>query len=212
MPRIETLYHGVDPASVRAWADSDGVREELEIPVDAPVVGTVANFRREKGHGILLNAAVHVRRAFPEVRFVLVGHGPLESRTRRLCRDLGLDRSVVFTGARHDAPRLAAAFDVFALPSLKEGLGIAVIEAMTLGRPVVVTRVGGLKELVEDGKQGLVVEPGNPEAFADAIIRLIRDTALRQRLGEAGRLVAARFDIRNAVRRHEEVYTELLTQ
>jgi glycosyltransferase involved in cell wall biosynthesis len=210
MPKVETLYHGVDLTAISRWESSDGVREELGIPADAPLVGTVANFRPSKGHSILLEAAVLVRRAIPDVRFVLVGLGPLEPEIRRGVRRLGLDGTVVFAGARDDAPRVAGAFDVFALPSVHEGLAIALIEAMALGRPAVVTRAGGLTEVLEHGKQGLVVNPRDPHGLADAIIRLLQDGDLRQELGEAGRRRAADFDIRKAVRRHEEVYTELL--
>jgi glycosyltransferase involved in cell wall biosynthesis len=81
---------------------------------------------------------------------------------------------------------------------------------MALGRPAVVTRAGGLTEVVEDGKQGLVVDPGNPLTLADAIITVLQDAALRKRFGAAGRLRAADFDVRKAVRRHEQVYAELL--
>jgi glycosyltransferase involved in cell wall biosynthesis len=211
MPPVETLHHGLDPAAVGSWAFSDGVREEFGIPPDAPLVGTVANFRASKGHTILLDAAVQVRRAVPEVRFLLVGHGPLEREIRRRSRDLGLDGTVIFAGAREDAPRLAGAFDVFALSSVYEGLAIALIEAMALGRPSVVTRVGGLTEVVEHRKHALLVEPGDPKPLADAIVTLLRDSGLRRHLGEAARRRAATFDIRKAVRRLEEVYSELLS-
>jgi glycosyltransferase involved in cell wall biosynthesis len=210
MPNVETLHHGVDPAAVRRWGSSDGVRDELGIPAGAPLVGTVANFRPSKGHAILLDAAVQVRRVLPEVRFVLVGHGPLESDIRRRARELDLNGTVIFAGARNDAPRVAGAFDLFALSSVYEGLAIALIEAMALGRPAVVTRVGGLTEVVENGVQGLVVAPGDPMALADAIVTVLKDSDLRERLGQASRLRAAKFDIRKAVRRHEEVYAELL--
>jgi glycosyltransferase involved in cell wall biosynthesis len=210
MPRVETLYHGVDPAAISQWGSSDGVREDLGIPKEAPLVGTVANFRASKGHSILLEAAVRVRRAIPGVRFVLVGFGPLESDIRHRASQLGLDGTVIFAGARDDAPRVAGAVDVFALPSVFEGLAIALIEAMALGRAAVVTRVGGLTEVIEHGKQGLLVPPGDPEALADAIVSLLEDADLRRQLGEAGRRRAADFDIRKAVLRHEEVYSELV--
>lgn len=210
MPPVETLYHGLDPAAVRTWAASDGVRQELGIPEQAPLVGMVGNFRHGKGHDVLLEAAIRVRRSIPDVRFILVGHGPLEAHIRRRTRELGLDKTVIFTGVREDAPRVAGAFDVFALPSRSEGLAIALIEAMTLGRPSVVTRVGGLTEVVEHGRQGLVVEPGDSEALAESIVTLLRDSDLSRELGEGARRRALKFDIRNAIRRHEEVYSELL--
>lgn len=210
MPPVETLHHGLDPVAVRRWDKSDGVREEFGIPQDAPIVGTVANFRASKGHAILLDAAVQVRLSVPNVRFLLVGHGPLELEIRRRAHDLELDGTVIFAGAREDAPRIAGAFDVFALSSVYEGLAIALIEAMALGRPAVVTRVGGLTEVVQHGEQALVVGPGDPIALANALVTLLRDKDLRQKLGEAARVRAAEFDIRKAVRRHEEVYAELL--
>lgn len=210
MPPVETVYHGLDPAAVLRWQSSDGVREEFGIPEDAPLVGMVGNFRAGKGHVILLEAAARVRRVIPEVRFLLVGHGPLESDIRRRALQMDLGETVVFAGARADAPRITGTFDLFALPSLSEGLAIALIEAMALGRPAVVTGVGGLTEVVEDGKQGLVVKAGDPEAFAEAILTLLHDANLRRTLGEAARVRAAEFDIRKAVRRHEQVYSELL--
>jgi glycosyltransferase involved in cell wall biosynthesis len=210
MPTVETLHHGVDPVALRRLSSPDGVREELGIPEDVPVVGTVANFRPSKGHAILLEAAVRVRNTIPDVRFVLVGLGPLESDIRRRARELGLDGTVIFAGARSDAPRVAGACDLFTLPSVHEGLAIALIEAMVLGRPAVVTRAGGLTEVVEHGKQGLVVAPGDPKPLADAIVILLQDADLRRRFGEAGRVRAEEFDIRKAVHRLEEVYTELL--
>jgi glycosyltransferase involved in cell wall biosynthesis len=210
MPPVETLHHGLDLAAVAAWGGGDGVRAELGIPGDAPIVGNVANFKPAKDHTTLLRAAARVREALPGVRFLLVGQGPLESETRRLAAELGLDRTVVFAGFRSDAQRLAAAFDVFTLASTYEGLPIALVEAMALGRPAVVTRVGGTPEVVTDGVQGLLVPPRDPAALADGLLRLLGDPELRARMGAAGRARALDFDIRRAVRRMEQVYTDLL--
>ena len=210
MPPVETLYHGPDPATLALASAVDGVREELGIPEGVPVVGTVAHLKPHKGHQHLLRAAAEVRRARPDARFVLVGRGPLESELRQLTSRLGLDGSVVLTGFRDDALRIASAFDLFVLPSEHEGLPIALLEAMAIGKPVVVTRVGGNAEVVEDGVNGLVVPPENPPALAGAITLLLRDPPLRERLGEAARRRAADFDIRTAIRRMEEVYEEML--
>lgn len=211
MPPVETLYHGVDPAAVREWGAADGAREELGIPKDAPLVGTVANFKAHKGYPTLLRAAVRVRREVPDVRFLLVGQGPLEAEIRRQARELALDETVVFAGFREDVPRVAAEFDAFVLASKYEGLSIALIEAFALGKPAVVTDAGGLTEVVEHEKHGLVVPPDDSAALAEGIMRLLGDPSLRRRMGEAARERAADFDIRNAVRRMEEVYEELLS-
>jgi glycosyltransferase involved in cell wall biosynthesis len=211
MPPVETLYHGLDPATLQQWDATDGVRKELGVSLDAPLFGTVANFRPQKAHGDLIRAAVRVREAVPTARLVLVGQGPKEQDVRRQVGELGLQDMVVFAGQRDDAPRVARSFDVFVLPSRYEGLAIALLEAMALGRPSVVTAVGGLSELVEDGINGLVVPPANPEALAQVIVSLLLNSDLRSRLGEAARKRAAHFDIRKAVGRVEQVYQELLS-
>ncbi len=209
-PPVETRYHGIDLEAVRGQGEADGVREELAIPAGAPIVGTVANLKEHKRIDRLLHAATIVRAEYPDVRFLLVGSGQLEDELRHMSTRMGLDGTVLFLGFRQDAQRLAAAFDVFALSSEHEGLSIALIEALALGRPAVVPDVGGLGEVVRDDREGLVVPPADDRALAAAIVRLLDDPALRAHLGEAGRARAAEFDIRVAVRRIEQVYGEVL--
>lgn len=210
MPTVETLYQGLDPAATSMWGEADGAREELGIPEGVPVVGTIANFKPHKGHAELVRAVVEVRRAIPDVRFVFVGVGPLESEVRAEAEQLGVADAVTFTGFRDDVPRILGSFDVFTLASRYEGLSIALIEAMALGKAVVVTRAGGLPEVVTDGEDGLLVPTGDVPALADGLIMLLRDGTLRERLGCAARRRAGDFDIRRTVRRTEEVYEELL--
>jgi len=211
MPPVETLYHGIDQASIAEWASRNGVREELGIPHDAPVVGTVANFKSHKRLDQLLRAFAVVHREVPDARLVLVGQGPLEGELFRLARSLGLHDRVLFTGFREDAPRVCSTFDVFALSSEHEGLSIALIEALALGKPAVVTDVGGLSEVIEDGRQGYIVPVGQASALAGRIVKLLQDPELRTRMGAEGRARAELFDIRNSVRRMEQVYQEILS-
>jgi glycosyltransferase involved in cell wall biosynthesis len=207
MPPVETLYHGPDPTVLERAASSNGaIRRELGIPAGAPVVGTIGNLKPHKGHPYLLEAAARIHDVLPEVRFVVVGHGPEEQDLRERTSRLGLDDVVRFAGFRTDAVEVAATFDVFVLSSLFEGLSIALLEAMALGKPVVVTSVGGLPEAVEHDKQGLVVPPGSSEALADAILGLLRDPSLRRRLGDEAVRRSTDFDIRRSVRRMEDVY------
>ena len=210
LPRTETVYHGADRASIERSATSDGVRRELNIPENALLVGTVANFKLKKGYADLVDAAARVHDVMPEVRFVLVGHGPEEERVRRRVRELGLDETIIFTGYREDAPRITAAFDIFALASHYEGLSIALVDAMTLGKPAVVTDAGGMPEVVENGNQGFVLPIGRPSEFATALISLLQDEGLRSRMGQAARQRSSLFDIRAAVRRTEDIYREVL--
>jgi glycosyltransferase involved in cell wall biosynthesis len=209
MPPTETLYHGLDPAQVATWTGLDGLRGELGLPAGTPLVVNVANFKPHKGHFELVQAAVDVRREIPDVRFVLVGVGPLEAAVREEAARLGVTDSMIFAGFRNDVPRVVSSCDVFTLASRYEGLSIALMEAMALGRPVVVTSAGGLPEIVSDGVDGLVVPPGDVQELARGLITVLRDQPLRERLGHAAHLRASGFDIRKTVARVEQVYEEL---
>jgi glycosyltransferase involved in cell wall biosynthesis len=209
MPPVETLYYGVEPTILERPDSGNGVREEFGIPHGAPLVGTVANLKPHKGLQHLLRAAVEVRKSVPNAHFLVVGQGSARAHLEKLTSELGLQQAVTFTGFREDALRIAAALDLFAMSSLYEGLSIALVEAMALGKAVVVTRVGGLPEVVEDGKDGILVPPADPQALASRIIELLADADLRRRLGLAARRRAAAFDVRASVRRAEEAYEEL---
>ena len=117
---------------------------------------------------------------------------------------------MILAGYRPDAPRVVTSFDVFTMSSIHEGLSIALVEALALGKPAVVTDAGGLSEVVEDGVQGYVVPPRDPSALAARVVSLLCSPYDRQRLGDAARVRARQFDIRSAVRRMEDVYAELL--
>ena len=210
MPPIETLHHGIDAASVSMWARPDGVRAEFGIPDEAPFIATVGSLKPQKDHRNLIRAMVKVRRAVPDARLVLVGDGAGRKELERDLTNSGLQDSVVLAGYRDDAQRIAAACDVFVLSSKHEGLSIALLEAMALRRPVVVTRVGGLPEVVEHGREGLLVPPQDPAALGHAIAALLSDVGLRKRMGKAAGQRALAFDIRHAVARMEQVYRELL--
>lgn len=211
VPEVETLYHGLDFAAGSVVADPDGIRRELGIPAEAPLVGCIANFKPHKGHPQLLRAMAEVRRSVPEARLVLAGVGPLEPEARALAGRLGIADAVVFAGFRDDVPRLLASVDAFTLASRYEGLSIALLEAMAAGRAVVVTRAGGLPEIVTDGRDGLLVPTDDVDALAAGLIAVLRDGDLRERLGAAARRRAGEFDIRRAVQRAEQVYEELLS-
>jgi glycosyltransferase involved in cell wall biosynthesis len=211
MPSTETLYHGLDPAEVATWGKVDGLRTEFGLSAETPLVANVANFKPHKGHFELLEAAVEVRREIPDVRFILVGVGPLEADVRKQADRLGITDSIIFAGFRNDVPRVVSGSDVFTLASRFEGLSIALMEAMALGRPPVVTRAGGLPEIVTDGVEGRLVPPGDAHALARCLIEVLLDRSLRERLGRAARARASTFDIRRTVARVEHVYEELLS-
>ncbi|MFD5918907.1 glycosyltransferase [Kitasatospora sp. NPDC058201] len=208
---VTVVHHGPDLAGApEGPAARAAARAGLGLPDDAFVVGTVGNLTPKKDQAALLAAHAALRRRRPDARLVLIGAGPLEARLRALAAELGLTDAVLFTGSRADVPELLPAFDAFTLSSRQEGLPVALMEAMTSGLPAVVTRVGGMPEVLDDGDQGFLVPPGDPSALADALARLADDPELRTRLGAAARERSKRFDVAGAQRAVEAVYARVL--
>ena len=165
-------------------------------------VGNVARLAEQKGHRYLLEAVPLVLEHHPDARFVIVGDGELRGELERAA-----GAAVTFTGERADVPDLLASFDVFAFPSLFEGLCLAVIEAQAAGVPVVATPVGGIVETVVDGETGLLCDVRDPHSLADGIVRLLDDRELASRLAaEAKRRAFERFSEREMVRRTLALY------
>jgi glycosyltransferase involved in cell wall biosynthesis len=193
---------------------SAATRRELGLHDDGPVIGTVCRLvEPKKGLSVLLEAMSKLAQRVEKFRcqLVIVGEGPARADLESLRDRLGLSGYVVFTGTRRDVPRVLHALDVFVLPSLFEGFGIAILEAMAAGKPVVATRVGGIPEFVMDGKTGLLVEPGNAAALAEAIESLLRDPERARAMGLRGRACAlTAFQVSTVVRRHEQVYEACL--
>lgn len=208
--RTEVLVHGVDVAGILALAPQrEAVRESLGVGPDECLVGVVANLRIEKALEVLLHAARHVLDEDPTVRFVSLGQGPLEAELLAERDRLALGDGFRFLGFRPDVRSVMAGLDVFTLSSDIEGLPVSVMEAKSLGLPVVATGVGGLTEMVTDDVDGLLVPRRDPVALATAFRRVIDDDELRARLGAASAASAHRYDASTAVRRQDEVYLQL---
>jgi glycosyltransferase involved in cell wall biosynthesis len=168
-----------------------GQAQQTTLAAAPPTVVCVANFRPEKGHEVLVQAFSKVTRRVADARLVLVGSGPTEANVRAHVRRLGLEESVVFTGTLSDIwPELARA-DVFALASWFDTFGIAALEAMAAGLPVVTTSVAGLRDIVQHGRTGWLVPPGDQEELAHRLVQLLTDPVLRRSMGQAAREVAA---------------------
>jgi glycosyltransferase involved in cell wall biosynthesis len=209
---VEVVTHGIDTDALRPADDESrrAARAELGIDPDAPVVGTVGNFTVKKDQATLLEAAARLTGEHPGLRVVLVGSGPLEDGLRARARSLGIADATVFTGSRDDVFELLPAFDLFALSSRFEGLPIALLEAMACGVPPVVTRVGGIPEVVTDGHDGVLVEPGDAEALATALGKVLADPGRQSELATRAAERARAFDLAHAVRRIEAVYERAL--
>jgi glycosyltransferase involved in cell wall biosynthesis len=175
-----------------------------------PTVVCVANFRSEKSHETLIAAFGHVVRELPNARLVLVGSGSLEREIATAVRLEGLSGHVEFAGSVANVWPYLARAHVFALPSRHEPLGIAVMEAMAAGLPVVATAVGGVRELVTADVTGALVPPGDDLAMAAELVRLLKDSALRERLGVAGSEAVASRTMKAMVDRYYDLYQQLL--
>src|SRR5262249_53441841 len=174
--RVEVVRHGIDIERVRAArVERNAVREEFGVQPAEVLAVTVANLRATKNYPGLLAAAKEVVERDPSVRFVAAGQGPLEHEIRAEHGALALGDAFRLVGYRADVNRLVAAADLFVLASDHEGLPVSVMEALTLGVPVVATDVGGLREAVTDGCEGLLVEPGSPQALANAVLMVAQD-------------------------------------
>ena len=178
---------------------------------DGPLVGVVARLQPEKGLDHFLKAVARVAPLVPETRFIIVGDGPLRGELEALAKRLTVGESVCFLGFRSDAREITRLLDVLVVPSLTEGSPLVVLEAMAAGVPVVASDVGGIPDQVRHEREGLLVPPGEPEALADALFRLLRDPAYARSLGEEGRRRAhSEFAYRTMVRRIEDVYRKVL--
>jgi glycosyltransferase involved in cell wall biosynthesis len=206
---VSLIYNGVDLVRYNHTDPCCTLREEYGLPEAAQIVGVVARLEPEKGHPTLLEAWPSVLRRVPLARLLVVGEGSRRSELEAQAAALGLDGTVVFTGRRDDVPAVTAALDVAVLPSYREAQGLAILEAMALSRPVVASAVGGIPEMIENGRTGLLVPPHDAAALADAIVRLLTDHPYADMLARGGHdLVHERFCVELMVHAIEEIYDE----
>lgn len=211
--KVEVIRNGLgkatqgDSACVRSAEKTEVLRKRYG---GGPIVVCVANFRPVKGHKTLLQGWKEILEDHPVARLVLVGDGVLRDELTRLAGELGVSKSVVFAGTCDDVNPLLAGCDVFVVPSLSECLSYAVMEAMNLGCPIVVTKVGGNPELIVDGEHGFVVPAGEPERITEAVGLLLRDKGRAIELGRAAQLrVRTTFSATAMARQYEGLYSSL---
>jgi glycosyltransferase involved in cell wall biosynthesis/VanZ family protein len=183
------IHNGVDLRHVQPTRPRDHVRRELGIGPGTPLIGTVGRLSPVKGHTYFLGAARLILQKEHGARFLIVGDGPLRGELANCARRLRIDQACLFVGPRTDVYDLVAAMDVFVLPSLDEGIPMALLEAMALGRPVVATAVGGVPEIVAHRASGLLVESRNEYSLAEACLELTLDPGWAQTLGARARLM-----------------------
>jgi glycosyltransferase involved in cell wall biosynthesis len=180
------------------------------LPPDALVVAVVAQLIPRKNHALLLRALPALAQRQPSLRVVCFGRGPLERALRARIAQLGLERIVRLAGFRDDLPRLLPGADALVHPAIREGLGVAILEALAAGVPVVACAAGGVVDVIEHDVTGLLVPPNDAAQLAAALDRLRGDAALRERLGAAGREhVVRELSVERMIERHLKLYADV---
>jgi glycosyltransferase involved in cell wall biosynthesis len=212
---ISVIHSGVNLNFFkRSNMESNPGRNELAIPPDSLVVGYVGWLIPIKGVTHLVNAMAEVVQRHPNSLLVLVGkgdgNGEEEIKLKEQVENLGLADNVRFLGWRSDVDTIMGCFDIFVLPSLNEGMGRVLVEAMAAGLPIVASRVGGIPDLVKHGENGLLVPPANAGALEQAISDLLNDKAKRKRMGETGKKMCRPYSIEAMVDKIDNLYSRLL--
>ena len=209
--RVTCIRNGIDLEG--KWAQTDRWRTRKNLGVDAGtcLIGTVGRLTPVKGIPYLLEAARILLRQGANVKVLIVGDGSIREDLKRQTHDLGISENIVFLGHREDIDALLQALDIFALPSLSEGIPMALLEAMAASRAVVASRVGGIPEIVEDGFEGFLVEPMDVNSLAERCRRLIESPDVARKMGEQARVRVERdFSATAMADRVALVYKELM--
>jgi glycosyltransferase involved in cell wall biosynthesis len=188
------------------------LRAELGIGASTPLIVSVAVLRPQKALSVLLEALTRVLREFPDARLAIAGPGPCKAELEATSARLGLQEPVRFLGPRRDADMILETADVVAMSSDYEGTPMVAFECMASRTPLVATAVGGLPDIVEDGRTGLLVPRRDPRRLADAIIRLLRDPVLREQMGTAAEARLPEFTIESSVQRLIHLYETLIAE
>lgn len=209
--RVQVIYNGVAAAQPVADEEAQTCKAELAIVGRYPVLGVVGSLYPVKGHRFLIAAMPEIIRQWPCAVLLVIGRGELEASLKAQAEQLGIAANIRFLGMRPDVPRLLSVLDAFVLPSLSEGLSLALLEAMASGKPVVATAVGGNPELVNQGQTGFLVSSADAGSLATKLIELLQDPLMMQRFSEQGaKRVRQLFSLEQMVIQYRGLYARLL--
>jgi glycosyltransferase involved in cell wall biosynthesis len=208
---LEIVPNTLDPKFYEIKKGSRRLKDKLGIESSSKVVGYLGRFSEEKGLRYLVGAMPAVLREVPNCHLLLVGGGPLEGFLRRQCDSLGVSHKVHFLNEIDYVRGFYESIDLFVLPSLTEGMPMVLLEAQYFGLPVIVSRVGGVPEIITPGENGLLVDPGDSTELAHNVIRLLENELLAQRMGEANRRrYSGNTLLRDWISRYEDIYLSLV--
>ncbi len=210
--KITVIYNGIN---IKKFKYNVEQREQMRKAVnieDKTVLSFTALLRPAKGHQYLLEAISEIKNQYPNIVLLLIGDGELMNELKLIVNRMHIEQFIRFLGYRTDIPALLSATDIYVHSSVEEGFGIAIIEAMAAGLPVVATNVGGIPEIITNNKNGILIPPENPQALADAISDLIEHTEKRKILGEKGKQhVEATFTDDMMIKKYMEVYVKIVS-
>ena len=207
--KVKVIYNGIDPHQFQGEVREEELKVALGFSPNARLLGTIGRMTPQKGHTLLLEVFAALRRLM-DLKLVIVGDGPLRKSLEQRAAALGVGDDVCFPGARRDIYPLLRSMEVFVLPSLWEGMGTAVIEAMAAGRAVVASDIPPLREVVPSPELGTLVTPKDKDSLLQALGRLLADRELRERMGERAREYAlSRFPIQRVVSEYQDLFAEI---
>lgn len=205
--KIRAIYNTVDIERFKLNIETETIKRRLGLDTHCKVVGMVGRLNPEKGHRYFLEAAKEVIAVFKDVRFLIVGEGLSMNELKQYAKELGISRHVVFAGHYDDIRHIYALLDIFVLSSLKESLPLVLLEAMSAGNSIVTTDVGGIPEVIKDGQNGLVVSAKDSAGMSRAILTLLKDQNLADKLGLAGQeLIKEKFSLETLIHEIEDCY------
>ncbi|HYE34982.1 glycosyltransferase [Methylocaldum sp.] len=208
--QVVCVPSAVDTERYHPECDAGWFRSEFGLAENQIAIGMIAQLIARKGHEVLFDALAMVLAHHPKTRVLLFGQGPMEAELQKSVRARGLEDSVTFAGYRTDMARVMPCLDLVVHPAWMEGLGVSLLEAAACGVPIVATRAGGIPEVVKDGVNGRLIEPGDSTALASAIKDLLDDPTRRREQGQAGRrLVLDRFSVDAMVQGNHRVYRQV---
>lgn len=204
--RIFVIYNGID-ANLFDEKNTIDIRTELGIPDQSPLIGFVGRLNVQKGIEYILKAFEEVLEKIPDAHLLIVGEGNLRKEIETTAKEKGFSDKIHLAGFRKDIPNVMRTLDFLILPSIWEGFGIALIEAMAAGKPCITTNISSMPEIVLDSKTGLVIPPKDANRLAEAMISLINNPALAKKMGREGKeLVQEKFSLNKMIDRYEQVF------
>lgn len=209
--KVTVICNGIDTRKYEKVVDKELVRSQFGLDLQKHLIVVVATLKEQKGHRYLVDALASVVPQNPQVHAIFIGNGPLRAELESQVNERDLNGHIYFLGDRHDVPELLAASDLFVLPSLWEGLPMALLEAMATGLPVIATKVSGTVQVVIPDESGILVPPGDVEELAQSIGSLLHDPKRAKAMGQAARRrVVENFSAQKQAAEHLSLYYRLL--